>query len=87
MSRSVSLNAWVLALLVIGSMLIACLGEEGGSSGDPEPCVVDDDCTDDGLFCNGGDQCEDSICVEAGNPCAGSTPICDEALNICESDL
>ena len=46
-------------------------------------CLVDEDCPDDGLWCNGAEVCSsDNTCVSAGNPCVGGL-LCDEGDNAC----
>ena len=45
-------------------------------------CSGDADC-DDGLFCDGEEQCIDGTCVTDVTPCNGITLICDENLDAC----
>jgi hypothetical protein len=45
-------------------------------------CVNDLDC-DDGLYCNGDETCVDGVCVDGTEPCSGSTPFCDDTLDVC----
>jgi len=83
----VRVAARIFTIFAIVFFFVACSSSdegEGGSSGDPEECVVDSDCTDDGQFCNGVEICVDSSCVGTGDPCSGATPICDEATDACE---
>ncbi|MGB0716388.1 MAG: hypothetical protein ACPGXK_10945 [Phycisphaerae bacterium] len=47
-------------------------------------CKVDQDC-DDGLFCNGVEDCVQGACLPGNDPCDPSTT-CDEAKDICETD-
>jgi len=69
----------IVTILAVLFCFVAC-----NRSDDAESCVVSSDCTGDLLFCNGDDVCVLGYCVQMGNPCSGSTPICDEALDICE---
>lgn len=52
------------------------------------PCTTDDDCFDDGVFCNGEENCgDDGFCHSSGDPCAGDCPfggVCDEASQECQ---
>jgi predicted ribosomally synthesized peptide with SipW-like signal peptide len=54
--------------------------------GCPE-CVVDADCPDDGVFCNGPEVCDNgynATCVSDGDPCEGTAqPLCDEDNDRC----
>lgn len=55
---------------------------------DAQSCARDEDCPDDGLFCNGGVVCRNSICVTTEAPsCADGTfctvDSCDENLAGC----
>jgi len=45
-------------------------------------------CPDDGLFCNGGESCdeENDICISSGNPCPGDLT-CNEEEDVCEGCL
>ncbi|UCF35135.1 MAG: hypothetical protein JSV78_07485 [Phycisphaerales bacterium] len=45
-------------------------------------CRNDDDCADDGLFCNGTERCADGACIHEGSPCP-PTKSCDEDLDTC----
>jgi hypothetical protein len=47
-------------------------------------CTVDADC-DDGLFCNGAENCVDGSC-ETGTPPCKAGEICKEDTNSCEAD-
>ncbi len=44
-------------------------------------CDVDADC-DDGLFCNGQEYCDSSLCRDGAPPCP--PPFCDESEDTCE---
>jgi hypothetical protein len=44
-------------------------------------CESDDDCHDDGLFCNGLETCVDNTCQAGTDPCPGQT--CDEDSDTC----
>jgi hypothetical protein len=45
----------------------------------PSPeCVVDEDCDDDGLFCNGDEICVDGSCDHSGDPCPEGTTCFEE---------
>jgi hypothetical protein len=46
-------------------------------------CLVNGDCTDDGLYCTGTTVCTANTCADAGDPCSGGTPVCDEAGDRC----
>jgi hypothetical protein len=48
----------------------------------PVECVVDDDCDQDFLFCNGDEICVDGQCQSSGNPCQEGE-YCDEFDNVC----
>ncbi len=45
-------------------------------------CSVDGDC-DDGLFCNGAEECKAGTCRESISPCSADQ-ICDEIADFCE---
>lgn len=45
-------------------------------------CESDDDCTDDGAFCNGAETCVEGTCQSAGSPCTESQT-CDEDADAC----
>ncbi len=49
-------------------------------------CFDDDNCTDDGLFCNGPEVCIDHACVSLGDPCATTDAVCDEARATCTEE-
>jgi hypothetical protein len=66
-------------------------GEGGGmqigtaGAGGMAECAVDDDC-DDGLFCNGAEQCVNGACEAGAEPCAVADPdhcqpTCDEGAS------
>ena len=52
----------------------------------PIRCTTDEDCDDDGVFCNGDEICDDDTesCTSNGNPCA-ENEICNEQNDVCES--
>jgi hypothetical protein len=47
----------------------------------PQECASDADC-DDGLFCNGSERCDNSICVTGDNPC-NAGKLCREDMDTC----
>ncbi len=57
-------------------------------------CESDDDCPDDGLFCNGLEFCDEGCCRSSGDPCEveddgdpctwGGSRICNEDFNQCD---
>lgn len=58
----------------------------------PLTCTTDDDCADDGLYCNGDEVCDAGECASTGDPCAfvpDSVPaivsgqVCDEESDTC----
>ena len=52
----------------------------------PIRCTTDEDCDDDGIFCNGNEICDEDTesCTSMGNPCA-ENEICNESAGTCES--
>ena len=44
----------------------------------PAECVDDEDCDDDGLFCNGDEICVDGSCGHSGDPCPEGTTCVEE---------
>ena len=48
------------------------------------PCKSDEDCPDDGLYCNGDEICDEDIgsCMSSGHPC-NLSEICDEDFDQC----
>ena len=51
----------------------------------PVVCITDEDCEDDGIYCNGEEFCDEDSgsCMSTGNPCSeGET--CDEQTDLCE---
>ncbi len=52
----------------------------------PIRCTTDEDCDDDGIFCNGDEVCDEETdsCMSTGNPCA-ENEICNETAGVCES--
>ena len=62
------------------------LCNEGTDSCDIEAeCTADDQCPDDGEFCNGTESCdvENGVCVSSGDPCT-EDQTCNETTNTCE---
>ena len=57
---------------------------EGNNCVTPVECAGPADCTDDGLFCNGDEYCDDTtnFCAHSGASC-GDDEICDEESNVC----
>lgn len=47
-------------------------------------CGYDGDC-DDGLYCNGEEQCIDGICTAGSAPC-GTDQVCNEGLQTCDTN-
>jgi hypothetical protein len=61
----------------------------GGSGGEaePQPCTEDAEC-DDGLYCNGVEQCVEKECAAGSEPCSSADPdhcasACDESNDEC----
>ena len=52
----------------------------------PIRCTTDEDCDDDGAFCNGDEICDEDTesCMSTGNPCA-ENETCNEAAGVCET--
>jgi hypothetical protein len=52
----------------------------------PVRCTADEDCDDDGVYCNGEEICDEDTesCMSTGNPCA-KNEICNETAGVCES--
>jgi len=51
-----------------------------------ENCTRETDtvaCTDDGIRCNGAEQCSNGTCTGVGNPCTGATPHCYPTGTMC----
>ncbi len=46
------------------------------------PCETDEDC-DDGVFCNGIEECDNGTCSSPGDPCVGDDLLCDEDSATC----
>ncbi len=69
-----------------GSSAGGTSGEGGGAGVGIEPqCVTDDDC-DDGMQCNGVEQCTDDVCQPGSAPCPNANP--DHCAITCvEGDL
>jgi hypothetical protein len=74
--------------------LAACAGGnassdvDAGGGFDAQNCTRDEDCVDDGLFCNGGVVCRDLKCVDTAAPQCGdgiqcTIDSCDETLAGC----
>ena len=51
----------------------------------PIVCTADEDCEDDGIYCNGDEICDEDSgsCVSTGNPCKEGEA-CDEQTDLCE---
>jgi hypothetical protein len=65
----------------------SCVGLVALGTGCPGPtptpsCTTDDDCADDGLYCNGEEVCVNGQCGHGGDPCTGAAT-CDEDENTC----
>jgi hypothetical protein len=49
-------------------------------------CVVDSDCDNNGVFCDGNEVCNgDGVCVSAGDPCSPPKDLCCEDVNQCKA--
>jgi hypothetical protein len=46
------------------------------------PCETNEDC-DDGVFCNGLEECDNGTCSSPGDPCVGDELLCDEDSATC----
>ena len=51
----------------------------------PIVCTADEDCEDDGIYCNGDEICDEDSgsCMSTGNPCKADET-CDEQTGLCE---
>ncbi|MFH0981755.1 MAG: thrombospondin type 3 repeat-containing protein, partial [Planctomycetota bacterium] len=54
------------------------------ATGECVECIGDDDCPDDGLFCNGAETCVEGQCQHSGSPC-DTDEACNEARDLCLS--
>ena len=74
------------AMCCVMVMLFGCTVEQDLSSDCPSPpCESDIDC-DDGLFCNGDEVCDGSVCLSGNPPCGlllGEPTICNEEFDAC----
>jgi hypothetical protein len=41
-------------------------------------------CPDDGVYCNGAEQCNNGFCEHVGNPCSTCPSLCIEAERRCD---
>ena len=69
----------------IGSVLSALNVSLCCATTTPVVCTTDEDCEDDGIYCNGDEICDEDSngCVSTGNPCEEDEP-CNEQTDSCE---
>lgn len=83
--RATSLLGFLTVLCALAGTLAGCANgtdqvrPDGGAADVGPRCTDDDDCEDDGVFCNGTPSCVAGACVE------GRAPSCDDGLG-CTTD-
>jgi hypothetical protein len=76
------------AVFCVASILVVGCASTPGGGGDPDAsgrCTTTADCEDDGVFCNGGVLCRDSVCIPTPPPSCGDGIHC--TIDSCSEEL